>query len=154
MSKLFVELKKVVDNSYEIEIGKNLADTLISDLKNNLVGNVKKIAIITDSNVKPLYADKIANNLIANGFTTDIFCFDAGETSKTRHTKELIEDEMLARGYRRDCAIVAIGGGVVTDLAGFLAGTFGRGVPLSTMLLLFWLLLMLLLAEKLLSILR
>ena len=36
---------------------------------------------------------------------------------------------MLARGYRRDCCIIAVGGGVVTDLAGFVAGTFGRGVP-------------------------
>ena len=44
-------------------------------------------------------------------------------------TKEEIEDAMLAKGYRRDCCVIAVGGGVVTDLAGFLAGTFGRGVP-------------------------
>ena len=36
---------------------------------------------------------------------------------------------MLEKGFRRDCAVIAIGGGVVTDLAGFLAGTYGRGVP-------------------------
>ena len=41
----------------------------------------------------------------------------------------MIEDEMLLKGYRRDCCIIAVGGGVVTDLAGFIAGTFGRGVP-------------------------
>ena len=46
-----------------------------------------------------------------------------------RKTKEEIEDAMLAKGYRRDCCVIAVGGGVVTDLAGFLAGTFGRGVP-------------------------
>ena len=49
--------------------------------------------------------------------------------SKVRKTKEEIEDAMLAKGYRRDCCVIAVGGGVVTDLAGFLAGTFGRGVP-------------------------
>ena len=47
--------------------------------------------------------------------------------SETKAT--LIEDQMLEKGYRRDCAIIAVGGGVVTDLAGFLAGTYGRGVP-------------------------
>ena len=36
---------------------------------------------------------------------------------------------MLAKGYRRDCCIIAVGGGVVTDLAGFVAGTYGRGIP-------------------------
>ena len=36
---------------------------------------------------------------------------------------------MLEKGYRRDCCILAVGGGVVTDLAGFVAGTYGRGVP-------------------------
>ena len=36
---------------------------------------------------------------------------------------------MLKKGYRRDCCIIAVGGGVVTDLSGFIAGTYGRGVP-------------------------
>lgn len=52
-----------------------------------------------------------------------------GEKSKTRQMKELVEDSMLEKGFRRDCCVVAVGGGVVTDLAGFVAGTFGRGVP-------------------------
>ena len=53
-----------------------------------------------------------------------------GEVPCVRNlTKEEIEDAMLAKGYRRDCCVIAVGGGVVTDLAGFLAGTFGRGVP-------------------------
>ena len=47
-----VELKKVVDDSYEIEIGYELEDKLISDLKHGLVGNITKFAVITDSNVK------------------------------------------------------------------------------------------------------
>lgn len=45
---------------------------------------------------------------------------------------------MLELGYRRDCCIIAVGGGVVTDLAGFVAGTFGRGVPLLIMLQHYW----------------
>lgn len=124
-----VELKQVVDDSYEIEIGFGLQNKFIEDIKNGLVGKIKKFAVITDSIVKELYAEKIYELLIQQGYTTDLFVFEAGEKSKTRKTKEEIEDAMLEKGYRRDCCIIAVGGGVVTDLAGFVAGTFGRGVP-------------------------
>lgn len=129
MSTFNVELKKVVDDSYEIEIGYELEDKLISDLKNGLVGKVHKFAVITDSIVKDLYADKILTMLQNVGYQADLFVFQEGEKQKTRKTKEEIEDAMLAKGYRRDCCIIAVGGGVVTDLAGFVAGTFGRGIP-------------------------
>lgn len=124
-----VELKKVVDDSYDIEIGFNLEDKLVKDLKSGLVGNIKKFALVTDSNVKELYGGKIYEKLKEAGYNADLFVFEAGEKNKTRKTKEEIEDAMLEKGYRRDCCIIAIGGGVVTDLAGFVAGTFGRGVP-------------------------
>lgn len=129
MSVFNVELKKVIDDSYEIEIGYELANKLIDDLENGLVGNIHKFAVITDSNVKDLYAKSICEKMLRAGFKVDLFVFDAGEKSKTRETKARIEDAMLAKGYRRDCCILAIGGGVVTDLAGFVAGTYGRGVP-------------------------
>lgn len=129
MATFNVELKRVVDDSYDIEIGFELTDRLISDIKNGLAGSIKKFAVITDSIVKDLYADRILEKLKAEGFNADIFVFEAGEKQKTRKTKEEIEDAMLDKGYRRDCCIIAVGGGVVTDLAGFLAGTFGRGVP-------------------------
>ena len=129
MSVFKVELKKVVDDSYDIEIGYNLKDQLVEDLETGLLGSVKKLAVITDSNVRDLYAKPICEKLIHAGYKVDLFVFPAGEKSKTRKTKERIEDAMLEKGYRRDCAIIAIGGGVVTDLAGFVAGTYGRGVP-------------------------
>lgn len=129
MSTFNVELKKVVDDSYEIEIGFDLEDKLVKDLKSGLVGNIKKFALVTDSNVKELYGEKIYEKIKKAGYNADLFVFEAGEKSKTRKTKEEIEDAMLEKGYRRDCCIIAIGGGVVTDLSGFVAGTFGRGVP-------------------------
>lgn len=129
MSVFGVALKKVVDDSYEIETGFELQNKLVSDLKNGLVGNIQKFAVVTDSIVKELYAEKICNLLQEAGYYAEIFSFEAGEKSKTRQTKEKIEDAMLAKGYRRDCCIIAVGGGVVTDLAGFTAGTFGRGIP-------------------------
>ena len=129
MSTYNVELKKIVDDSYQIEIGFQLTDKLIEDIKNGLVGNIKKYVVITDSNVEALYATPIYQKLIDAGYTADIIVFPAGEKSKTRQTKEYIEDTMLEKGYRRDCCIIAVGGGVVTDVSGFVAGTYGRGVP-------------------------
>lgn len=129
MSVFNVELKKVVDDSYEIEVGFELEHKLIEDIQNGLVGKLHKFAVITDSIVKDLYGSRIHNLLLEAGYQADLFVFEAGETSKTRKTKEEIEDAMLAKGYRRDCCIIAVGGGVVTDLAGFVAGTYGRGIP-------------------------
>lgn len=129
MSTFCVELKKVVDNSYEIEVGFGLEEKVIQDLQQGLVGNIHKFAVITDSIVKELYGKQIYQRLLDAGYEADLFSFPAGEKSKTRKTKEEIEDAMLAKGYRRDCCILAVGGGVVTDLAGFIAGTYGRGVP-------------------------
>lgn len=129
MGTFQVELKKVVDDSYEIEVDFGLQQALISDLKGGLVKGITKFAVITDSIVKELYAEPVLELLQANGYQADLFVFEAGEKSKTRKTKEEIEDAMLEMGYRRDCCIIAVGGGVVTDLAGFVAGTYGRGVP-------------------------
>lgn len=129
MSIFNVELKKVVDDSYEIEVGFKLADKLVEDIVRGLVGNIKKFAIVTDTNIKELYADEVYLKLLERGYQADMFVIPAGEKYKTRKTKEDVEDAMLAKGYRRDCCIIAIGGGVVTDLAGFVAGTYGRGVP-------------------------
>lgn len=129
MSNFRVQLKKVVDDSYDVQIGEHLMDSLVTDIKNGLVSDRKKFAIITDSIVEPLYATPIQECLQQAGYACDVFVFVAGEKSKVRKTKEELEDAMLARGYRRDCCVIAVGGGVVSDLAGFLAGTFGRGVP-------------------------
>lgn len=124
-----VGLQKVVDHSYDIEIGEGLFGALIEDLKHGIVENVSKFAIVTDSKVEALYGQALLEQLHQNDFQAELFSFPAGEKSKTRETKAQLEDRLLSRSYGRDCCILAIGGGAVTDLAGFLAGTFGRGVP-------------------------
>ncbi len=129
MSSFRVSLKKVVDDSYDIEVGYELTGRLIEDIKGGLAGKMKRFAVITDSIVDELYARPVYNALTEAGYSADLFVFPEGEKSKTRETKAMIEDAMLEKDYRRDCCIVAVGGGVVTDLAGFIAGTFGRGVP-------------------------
>lgn len=130
MSRNFrVALQKVVDDSYDIEIGDSLFQSLVDDLKRGIVQHVSKYAIITDSKVEPLYGQPLLELLLRNGFQVELFSFPAGEKSKTRETKAKLEDELLSRSYGRDSCIIAVGGGAVTDLAGFLAGTFGRGIP-------------------------
>jgi 3-dehydroquinate synthase len=124
-----VPLKRTVDDSYSIEIGRNLFDRLVQDLLNGLTPGATRYALITDSNVETLYAQQLLKKLIAAGLKTDLFVMSAGETHKTRETKISLEDQLLEAGFGRDSAIIALGGGVVTDLAGFLAGTFGRGIP-------------------------
>lgn len=129
MSTFRVALKKTVDDSYEIEVGRDLAGKLAEDLKRGLAGGCRRFALITDSNVEKLYAEAIRDKLLEAGFEGEIFAFPAGEKNKTRETKAALEDRMLEAGYRRDCFVLAVGGGVVSDLAGFLAGTYSRGVP-------------------------
>ena len=129
MSIFQVELKKVVDDSYDIEVGRSLAGKLVQDLQHGLMGSLRRFALITDSNVESLYAQPICRLLTEAGFSGEVFAFPAGEKSKTREMKAMLEDRMLQAGFRRDCFVLAVGGGVVSDLAGFLAGTYGRGVP-------------------------
>lgn len=129
MMNFNVSLKRVVDDSYDIEIGYSLCGRLVSDLQAGLVGNRKRLAVITDDTVEKLYAGEIMQKIADAGFAPVLFVIPSGEKSKTRAMKEYLEDSMLEKGFRRDCAVIALGGGVVTDLAGFTAGTFGRGVP-------------------------
>jgi 3-dehydroquinate synthase len=86
-----------------------------------------RYAIITDANVGPLYAPRVASALRIPASST--FTIPAGEAHKTRENWARLTDEMLAAGFGRDTTIIAIGGGVVGDLAGFVAATFMRGVP-------------------------
>ncbi|UCD24673.1 MAG: 3-dehydroquinate synthase, partial [Gemmatimonadota bacterium] len=79
-----------------------------------------RYAIITDSNVGPLYGDEVCSRL-GGSDRAALFQFPAGERNKTRDTWQSITDQMLDSGLGRDTTVVALGGGVVGDLAGFVA---------------------------------
>jgi len=78
--------------------------------------------VITDDTVAALYGKDLFKN-------THLLTVPAGEASKTRKIKETLEDQMLSLGLGRDTCVIALGGGVITDLAGFVAATYCRGVP-------------------------
>ena len=85
-----------------------------------------RIAIVSDSNVAPLYGRRV---LDAFGGRARLFTIPAGETAKTRDTWAAVTDQMLAAGFARDTTLIALGGGVVGDLGGFVAATYMRGIP-------------------------
>jgi 3-dehydroquinate synthase len=87
----------------------------------------RRIAIISDSNVMPRYGAPLAGALGVGA--DDCFSFPAGEGNKNRIEWTRLTNAMLNRGFGRDTMVIAVGGGVTGDLAGFVAATFMRGVP-------------------------
>ena len=113
--------------SYEVYAGSGLFGQIAEDLVRRPLG--ARAALITDSHVGPLYADRLADALRVKGIPVQIFMFPEGEASKNRDQKEELENAMMEAGYGRDSYVLALGGGVTGDLAGFTAATYMRGVP-------------------------
>jgi len=88
-----------------------------------------KCALITDSNIAPLYGDKVKASLEGAGFKVISVIVPAGETSKSLTQAEAVCDTLIAGGLDRHAHVVALGGGVVGDLAGFVASIYHRGIP-------------------------
>ena len=88
----------------------------------------RKALIVTDSNVDALYADACAQRLRARGVEAGRVVVPAGEASKSLATVARLYDRAVAHGLDRGSVVVALGGGVVGDLAGFVAATYMRGI--------------------------
>lgn len=83
--------------------------------------------MICDSHVAPLYGESV-HAAIASEADAEFFTFPAGEWNKSRESWSTITDQLLRRRFDRDTVIIAVGGGVTGDLAGFVAATYLRGV--------------------------
>ena len=86
-------------------------------------------AVITDSNVGPLYADVVTASLDQAGFKPTVIAVPAGEESKSMARVEAVCDQMIEAGLDRNACVAALGGGVIGDLAGFVASIYYRGIP-------------------------
>ncbi|MFC1614240.1 3-dehydroquinate synthase [Gemmatimonadota bacterium] len=129
MKEVFVELKQENDRSYSILIRPGLLEETAELLL--LRFSQHAFAVISDSNLEGLYAESLADELRSRGVRCEgPIVFPAGEQSKNREVKQQVEDSMFAAGLGRDTVVVAVGGGVVGDLAGFVAATYARGVKL------------------------
>jgi 3-dehydroquinate synthase len=88
-----------------------------------------RFVVIADSTVAALYGAGVLDRLRGAGLAAELLTFPAGEAHKTRQTWQTLSDQMLAMRYGRDSCIVALGGGVTGDVAGFVAATYMRGIP-------------------------
>lgn len=113
---------------YSVLIGHGLLADLPGLLDSHVDAN--RFAVITDENVAALHTEALVEKCREAGLDATLLTFPAGEASKTRKSWSILTDEMLDAGFGRDTCVVAVGGGVTTDLAGFVAATYMRGVPI------------------------
>lgn len=108
----------VIESGALEQVGERLAE---------LVG-VRTVAVITDDNVRAYYAEPVVRSLRQAGHEASLVTITPGEEQKTLRTAEKLYDRFFELGLDRHSVVVALGGGVVGDLAGFVAGTFMRGI--------------------------
>ena len=123
-----VPLAEQRDSSYDILIGSGLVHQLDKILAQYCPAAA--YALISDSHVGKAYGEPVAAQLTDAGLRVELLTFPAGEWNKTRDTWASLSDRMLAAHLGRDGAVIALGGGVVNDVGGFVAATYLRGVPL------------------------
>ena len=127
MEKINVRLKRTVDDSYEILVGSNILSDILKDLQKKGIGN--KYALITDDNVKTLFGSRLQEIFRRENMQLPVVSFPAGEKSKSLRTFAELQGKIHSLGLDRKSAIIALGGGVVGDIAGFVAATYFRGIP-------------------------
>ena len=112
--------------TYDVLIGSGILSDL--GVETAKLGKARKIAIVSDSNVWPLYGKIASDSLENDGFSVVSFVFPAGEESKNGSTYLELLNFLAQNQLTRSDMIVALGGGVVGDLAGFAAATYLRGI--------------------------
>lgn len=122
MTKLTVETENPYDILISKDILKDSGDLIAERLK------ASRIALITDSAVDKLYSETVEKSLDKAGINHIKFTFRAGEESKNLRTYSSLLEQLADSGLNRSDAIIALGGGVTGDMAGFLASTFLRGI--------------------------
>jgi len=119
---------KASSGSYPIYIKNGLLGDIGVEIKKIYKGH--RIAVVTDSNVNEFYGEKVINSLKESGFELFKIVVKAGEQSKSFQTLLEVYDKLLDFNINRGDIIIALGGGVVGDMAGFAASTFLRGISL------------------------
>ena len=117
---------QLAERSYDIDIESGNLSRLPEFLRQRTSSN--HAVLITDTNVDTLYADKLGDQLTADSWEVLVMVVDAGEKSKSSEVTDELWETMLEEGADRQSCVVAVGGGVVGDLAGFVAATFARGL--------------------------
>jgi 3-dehydroquinate synthase len=108
-------------------VGTGLLKQLGECVRNHLPR--KTCAIISDSNVAPLFADRVKRSLTSAGFQPTLITIPAGEKSKTLKQAGAICGQMVAAGLDRQSFVIGLGGGMIGDISGFVAAIYHRGIP-------------------------
>ena len=124
MRRVTVDLQE----GYEVFIGRHALSTVGPQLKK--MGYSSKVVIVTNLTVNELYGTSIKESLLNEGFEVVVLEIPDTEKSKSLEMASKLYDELIRYRVDRETPIVAFGGGVVGDLAGFVAATFLRGLPL------------------------
>ncbi len=122
-----VNINVGTQNGYEIHIEEGLLGRVAEECRGVL--SSEKLLLLTDSHVQPLYGESVREALKAAGYAVSEYVIPAGEASKSVEQYLAVIDRLATQGFSRSDAIVALGGGVVGDLAGFCAATYLRGIP-------------------------
>lgn len=118
--------------NYEIEIQRGILKDGVR-VGRFLSSLGSKVVIITNETLAPLYGHSLYHVLNNQNFETHLITFKDGEKYKSRRIKEQVEDELFQKKCGKDTCLIALGGGVVMDMVGFIAATYCRGVPLVMM---------------------
>ena len=121
----FIEIK-LVNESYKIFFGKDYIENSAYYIKDFTKTN--KIAIITDKNTANLYLNKISRSLLDNKYEVIHIILESGEKIKNLSSVENVINNLLETRFERNDLIIGLGGGVIGDLAGFIASIIHRGV--------------------------
>ena len=112
---------------YDVIIGNGAVSVLGTEVKKLCPGAVKAL-IVSETNVAPLYLEKVREEIGKAGIETVDYVFEAGERSKGIEAVAAMWNRMAEAGFTRTDIVVGLGGGVTTDMAGFAAATFLRGI--------------------------
>ncbi len=115
------------DNIYNIYIDNNLDDKITEFFSQSKFS--RTAFIVADSNTGTLYQEKICQLLKKAGYSTASYIIPAGEASKSMDVAQILYTEVIKAGLDRKSPIIALGGGVVGDITGFIAATYMRGIP-------------------------
>src|SRR3989338_9009390 len=114
------------EGNYPITVGVGLEKELVVAVKET---DAVRVAVIADQTVGLKWGPSVLATLANAGITAELFTFPAGEKYKTQETVTNFQNQLLRKRFGRDTLILALGGGVVGDVAGYVAATFLRGVP-------------------------
>lgn len=120
---------QIGEGSYPIHIGAGLHGRLPELLREIGWRRERRLMLVTDDQVGPLYGEDVKRVLTDHGFQAGCLTVPAGESSKKLSLLEEMVGDCIEAGLDRSGAILALGGGVVGDLAGFLAASYMRGIP-------------------------